>query len=165
MINDPKYDIRFTHVFDAPYLRQWLDAEGMLHWFPMSEPKEVDDAIACWIGFSRFNCSLTALYDNVPIAMGTLFLMPYRKVAHHALFKLIVDPKYQRHGVGTSLIRNLKHMAKNSFRLDLIHTEIFEGNPLAHLLEKQGFELYARQEKLVKENNHYLARLLYETKL
>lgn len=156
-------DIRYTYVTDILYLRQWLRDPQVQKWFPVVEEKEIEDALQCWIGFSRYSSSLTAVIDGTPCGIATLFLMPYRKVAHHALFKIVVGPEFQRRGVGTSLLKNLKHLAKNYFHLDLIHTEIFTGNPLTHLLEAQGFQVYAQQDNYVKDQGHYLGRILYET--
>lgn len=165
MTSLPQFDIRYTHMNDLPYMREWIMQPGVMHHFPMSNEKEVEDALQCWIGFCRYSCSLTAVINDVPCGVATLFLMPYRKVAHHCLFKLVVDPKFQRKGIGASLVKNLKHLAKNYFRLELIHIEVFEGNPLIALLEKQGFKEFARQEKFVKENGVYRARLLLEASL
>jgi putative acetyltransferase len=88
--------------------------------------------------------------------------MPYRKVAHQALFKVVVDPKWQKHGVGETLIRNLKHLAKNYFQLDLIAIEVFEGNPILSILKKQGFEEIFRQDNYVKSGDKSLARVYME---
>ena len=165
MVDATEIDIRYTHMNDLASMKQWVADPEVLHWFPMSEGREVDDALQCWIGFSKYNCSLTAIYKDTPVAVGTLFLMPYRKVAHHCMFKLVVDPKYQRKGIGSSLVRNLKHLAKNYFRLELMHIEVFEGNPLISLLKKEGFTEFVRQEKYVKENGKYLARILLEVNL
>lgn len=161
----PGYDIRYTYLTDTSYLREWVNAPGMLHWFPISEEKEVEDAIQCWMGFSRYSSSLTATINDVPCGIGTLFLMPYHKVAHHCLFKIIVDPKHQRKGIGTSLVRNLKHLAKQYFHLELMHIEVFEGNPMIPLLHKLDFNEFARQEKYVKEDGKYFARILLESYL
>lgn len=155
-----EFDIRYTTVLDGPSLRQWILA--LQHWFPVSTDREIDDACQCWIGFSRYSASLTATLEGRPCGMATLFLMPYRKVAHQALFKVIVSPEYQRQGIGTALVRNLKHLAKEYFRLSMIHTEIYENNPLEVILLSQGFSEYARQEKYVKQEGKYLARILYE---
>lgn len=162
-----EFDIRYTILTDAPFLKQWLILPEVKHWFPVENEKEIDDAVQCWIGFCRYSASLTATLDEgkTICAIGTLFLMPYRKVAHHCLFKMVVDPKYQRQGIGTSLLKNLKHLAKNYFRLELMHIEVFGGNPFIHLLEQAGFRLCARQEKFVKEDGTYLPRLLYEVYL
>ena len=165
MVDAVEIDIRYTDMNDLAYLKKWVTDPEVLDWFPMSEGKEVEDALLCWISFSKYNCSLTAIYNDIPVAIGTLFLMPYRKVAHHCMFKLVVDPKYQRRGIGSSIVRNLKHLAKNYFRLELIHIEVFEGNPLIPLLNKQGFTEFVRQEKYVKENGKYLARILLEANL
>jgi len=162
----PGFDIRYTTLTDTPYLINWLKTEGMLHWFPMSTEKEMQDAAACWIGFSRFSSSLTATIDGTPCGIGTLFLMPYRKVSHHCLFKMIVDPAHQGKGIGSSLLKNLKHLAKNYFNLELMHIEIYEGNRILFLLKKFDFHEFARQERYVKEEGgSYLARILLESNL
>lgn len=158
-------DIRYTFVTDSPYLRDWLHEPQVQKWFPVSEEKEIDDAVQCWIGFCRYSSSLTATLHGEPCAIATLFLMPYRKVSHHCLFKLVVSPRYQQQGIGTSLLKNLMHLAKNYFRLELMHIEVFEGNPFIHLLEKFGFKEYARQERFVKQDGLYLTRILYECAL
>lgn len=164
-MNIPGYDIRYTYITDISHLREWIKSPGMLHWFPMHTEKEVEDALQCWIGFSRWSSSLTATINHVPCAIGTLFLMPYKKVAHHCIFKIIVDPKWQRKGIGYSLLKNLKHLAKNYFRLEMINIEVFEGNPIIELLKKHDFYEFTRQDRYVKEDGKYFARVLMETKL
>ncbi len=161
----PGFDIRYTQLTDAQHLKEWLTSPGVLHWFPMSQEKEVEDAVQAWIGFCRWSCSLTCTLNQEPCAIGTLFLMPYRKVAHHCLFKMIVDPKCRRQGIGSSLLKNLKHLAKTYFRQEIMHMEVYEGNPIIALLEKQGFQNYVRQQNFVKEGDRYLARLLFECQL
>ncbi len=159
------HDIRYTYVTDIMYLKKWLNTPGMLQFFPMTSEKEVDDAAQCWIGFCRWSSSLTVTIGHVPCAIGTIFLMPYKKVAHQGLFKIIVDPQWQRKGIGSSLVRNLKHLAKNYFHLELMNIEVFEGNPLILLLKKEGFYEVFRQEKFVKEDGRMKARIFMETKL
>ena len=161
----PGLDIRYTYVTDLPYLRQWLLDPKVQKWFPVSEEREIEDCVQCWIGFSRYSSSITATVDGVPCGIGTLFLMPYRKVAHHCLFKLVVDPKFQGKGIGSSLLKNLKHLAKNYFHLEIIHIEVFEGNPVLRLLRNHDFREFARQEKFVKDKGVYLARILCECNL
>ena len=115
--------------------------------------------------YTQYSCSLTAVLDGVPCGIATLFLMPYKKVAHHSLFKIVVDPLLHRKGIGTSLVRNIKHLAKNYFHLEFLHVEVFEGNPLIALLQQQGFYEFARQDLYVKNEGKYLARILLETAL
>lgn len=161
----PGYDIRYTYLTDITYLRQWVKTPGMLKWFPMESEKEIEDALQCWIGFCRWSSSLTATINHVPCGIGTLFLMPYKKVAHHCLFKVIVDPHWQRKGIGRSLVRNLKHLARNYFHLEMMGTEVFEGNPLITILQENGFNEVFRQERAVKVEGEYKARIFMEAKL
>jgi RimJ/RimL family protein N-acetyltransferase len=165
MPTPPGFDIRYTYLTDTLFLKRWLAAPGMLHWFPMSLEKEVEDAVQCWMGFCRYSSSITATLNGVPCGVGTLFLMPYKKVAHHALFKIIVDPQHQHKGIGTALVKNLKHLAKTYFSLEIIHIEVFEGNPLIHILKKLDFHEFGRQERFVKEGDKYFSRILLETHL
>jgi putative acetyltransferase len=78
---------------------------------------------------------------------------------------VVVDPHWQGKGIGSSMIRNLKHLAKSYFHLEMISTEVFEGNPIISLLLKNGFQEVFRQEKFVKEKDVYKARIFLETKL
>ena len=111
------YDIRFSELDDGAYLSSWLSFPDACDDFPFTF-EEKDDAVKNWIGFSKYNASLTATLNGIPVAVGTLFLMPYRKVAHHCSFYLIVDPEHRRKGIGTSMVRNLLNLAKTRFRLE-----------------------------------------------
>lgn len=161
----PRFDLRYTYITDISKLRQWLKTPGMLHWFPMETEGELENAIQCWIGFCRWSSSLTATVDHTPVGIGTLFLMPYKKVAHQALFKMVVDPAWQRQGIGTALIRNLKHLAKNYFHLELLNIEIYEDNPIYQLLKNADFYEVLRQPHFVREEEGYRARVLMEVAL
>ncbi len=156
------FDIRFTVLEDMPSLQNWLKSEGMLHWYPPYNDEELENFIRIWVGFSRYQAALTAAYKNEPVGMGVLYLMPYRKVAHQCMFQIIVGKEWQRQGVGKSLVRNLVHLAKNRFKLELIHVEILDRSPLIPLLESLGFTEFAYQERYVKEGDNYFPRILME---
>jgi putative acetyltransferase len=155
------YDLRYTEPEDEPFLRLCLMEQETLHWFPMSEAKEVEDAIRGWMAFSKFRASLTATVGDERCAIGTLFLMPYKKVAHECLIKLVVAKEWRRQGIGASLLKNLLHLAKTKFRLMIVNFELVEGNPLEKILQNFDFRLAARQEGYFKEEGRYYARLLY----
>lgn len=156
-----EFDIRYSTLDDLDPLMRW-----------MSEPKATDDfifdedemepALKNWIGFSKYKASLTGLWKGEPCAVGTLFLMPYLKVSHHCSFYLIVDPKHRRKGIGTSMVRNLLHLAKTRFRLESVHVEIFEPSLLFPILQKLQFNLFARQEDYIKIQGCKKDRLLLE---
>ena len=158
---DKELDIRYSHITDEAYLRNWLMHHELQHWLPVSNAQEVNNMLQCWLGFCDYNASLTATLNGTPCGIATLFLMPYQKVSHHCLFKMIVDPAYQRRGIGGSLLKNIIHLAKMRFKLEEVYTEVLEGNPLIHLLHKYGFYQFAKQESYVRENDCYYARLLF----
>ncbi len=153
------FDIRYTRAIDVSYLKEWIKQKEVLRHFPMNSEAEIDQALAAWMFFSRYQASLTATIGHVPCGIATLFLMPYKKISHQCLFKICVDPKHMRQGIGSSLIKNLKHLAKEHFRLEGIYTEVFDDNPLVDLLKKFGFYEFARQEKYFKTSEGYKGRV------
>ena len=158
------HDIRYSEASDERALLKWLLDPDDLQWFPMSEGEELNIAVRNWIGFSKFRSSLTATVKGEPAAVGTLFLMPYKKVAHQASFYLIVDKRWRKKGIGDSMLKNLLNLAKNYFRLDSLYAEIYEGCPILSVLEKNGFERFVYQKDFVKDNG-YKARIILEREL
>lgn len=155
------FDIRFTEMNDLEFLRKWCSYEGACDDFPFGF-EEMEDALKNWIGFSKFKASLTGTLQNVPCAIGTLFLMPYKKVAHHCSFYLMVDPEHRRKGIGLAMVRNLIHLAKTRFRLEAMHAELYEPSLLMPLLETLGFEVFARQDNFVHVDGCKRPRILME---
>jgi len=157
----PDFDIRYSELTDLDAMQRWLSEPSDCNGFPFGF-EEKDDALKNWIGFSKFKASLTAIIHDAPCAVGTLFLMPYRKVAHHCSFYLLVDPAHRKKGIGTSMVRNLLHLAHTRFRLESVHAEVFLPNPISSILQKLRFEEFARQENFVKIDGRPHARLLVE---
>lgn len=153
-------DIRYTRLLDISFIRKWVHDPRILCSMPMEKEGEIEQFLSCLMGFSRYNASLTAVVDRTACGIATLYLPPYKKVSHHCLFKIIVDPEFQRKGVGSSLIKNIKHLAKTHFQMESIYTEVFGESPLIPLLKKFGFYEFARQERYVKVHGKYLSRTL-----
>lgn len=162
LINSSDFDIRYTEVGDLDSLRSWLKTDAVLQWFPPMEDEELENFARIWVGFARYFAALTATYKKEPVGMAVLFLMPYRKVAHHTMFQILVAPDFQRKGIGRSLMKNLMHLAKTNFKQELIHGEILGEGPLIPLLKSLGFTEFARQEKYLKQKGKYRARILME---
>lgn len=155
-------EIRYSNQKDGIFLEEWLKDPENNKWFPFSQEKEIENSARNWIAFSKYRASLTGIVDGQVCAIGTLFLMPYRKIAHFAMFYLIVDKAYRRKGVGSDMLNNLMNLAQRYFRLESIYAEVFEGCPIIGLLEKFNFERFAYQPMFLKENDDkYLARELF----
>lgn len=161
MIPLPEFDIRYSTLEDLSFLEEWFKDPSACDDYPFNNA-EKEESLKNWMGFAKYKASLTGMINEVPCAIGTLFLMPYRKVAHHCSFYLIVDPAHRRKGIGTSMVRNLLHLAKTRFRLESVHVEIYEPSALLPILIKEGFEQFVRQENFVKTNGCGRARLLLE---
>lgn len=162
MVLPSDFDIRYSSMEDLPILQKWMQDSAEREAFPFESDLETEEALKNWIGFSKYKASLTGIIDQAPCAIGTLFLMPYRKVAHHCSFYLIVDPFQRRKGIGTSMVRNLMHLAKTRFHLESIHAEVYEPNPILKILEKERFQIFARQENFVKIGGRMCGRVLAE---
>ena len=161
MIPIPDFDIRFSDETDITFMERWFFEPAACDPFPFGFEERLD-FLKNWIGFSRYRSSLTGMIQETPCAIGTLFLMPYKRVAHHCSFYLIVDADHRKKGVGTSMVRNLLHLAKNRFHLDSVHVEVFPPNPLLSILRKVGFEEFAMQENYIKIEGCGRSRILLE---
>ena len=157
----PGYDIRYYRSRRSLLFERVVSFPDACDDFPF-DFEEKDESLKNWIGFAKYKASLTGLMNGVPCAIGTLFLMPYRKVAHHCSFYLMVDPTQRRKGIGTSMIRNLLHLAKIRFRLESVHVEIFPPSALVSVVEKLNFKPFARQDDFVKIGDCSRPRILLE---
>lgn len=158
--------IRFAEEDDERLLVDWLMQPGVLEWFPLNDLREVQDAARIWLSYRRLNAVLTALWNGVPCGNATLYIQPYRKLKHQCLFAIIVDEKYRGKGVGKRLIEELILLAKTQFNLELLHLEVYEGNPAIRLYERLGFTRYGLHPRFVKESNgRYLNKVLMQKAL
>lgn len=154
--------IRYTEPDDGKYLREWLMEPGVSRWFPMHDQVEIDDAVARWISFSRYKCSLTAVIDGLPVGLTTLYLQPYKKLAHQCEFGIIVGGNNRAQGVGSQLLSALMQLAKENFRIELLHLTVYAENPAMRLYRRFGFREFGRQSHWIKDDGVYVARVFME---
>jgi putative acetyltransferase len=164
-MNEGSLTIRLAVDSDQKYLVDWLLQPGVLEWFPLADLREVEDAARIWVGYNKYGAVLTALWDSVPCGIANLYLQPYKKLAHQCLFAVIVDEKFRGKGIGTKLLRELMALAKERFHIELLHLEVYAGNPAIRLYERFGFEVYGKQRHFVKENGKYLDKILMQKNL
>lgn len=153
-----KIKIRFSVEEDKKLLKKMLLEPGVLKWFPMCNEREIDDAVGLWMSYIKEKGVLTALYDDVPCGICNLYLQTFEKLKHQCLMAIIVDKDYRGKGVGKALIQEIMKLAKDSFKIELLHLEVYEGNPAYYLYEKLGFEKYGYQKHFIKDKGHYLGK-------
>jgi RimJ/RimL family protein N-acetyltransferase len=158
--------MRYTVKEDGEVMRKWFDEPDILRWFPMVEPAEIDDSVGRWISFCRYECSLTAMIDDEMVGIATLYLQPYRKLLHQTEFGIIVSPEFRGRGIGTDLLRNLFNLARTRFKIEVLHLQVYEGNPAIKLYERFGFKEFGFQSKWLKElDGSYRGRSFMEVEL
>lgn len=158
-------EIRYTEPGDGVYLKQWLADPDGGRWFPIDGDIELDDAVIRWIAFHRYHCSITILKDGIPCGIATLYLQPYTKLAHQCEFGIIVGKNYRNQGIGSYLMSCVMHLAKVKFKIELLHLQVYEGNPATNLYRRFGFTEFGRQESWIKEKEGYFARVFMERSL
>lgn len=158
----PGLELRYTSLEDAEPLKEWLMEPGILKGFPMIDLPEVEDSVKHWIGFSKYKSSLTATLDGKACGIGTLCLMPYRKLAHQCLLSIIVSKDVRGKGVGTLLMNNLLYLAKDYFGIEVIYLEVYEGNRAVSLYKRFGFKEIGLQKHFMKENGEYIGKIIME---
>ncbi|EPP35399.1 acetyltransferase family protein [Chlamydia ibidis] len=158
-------EVRYTLASDADYVRFWLNDPKILRGFPLKTEAEIAESVNFWIGFHRVKSSLTAVYEGEVAGVATLILNPYIKVAHHALISIIVGEQYRNKGIGTVLLNNLCHLAKERFKLETLYLEVYEENPAIHLYKRFGFIEVGRQAHFYKDEIGYLAKITMEKDL
>jgi putative acetyltransferase len=160
---EEKITIRFSEMSDEKHLVEWLSEPGILRWFPMCDQREIKDAAAIWMSYTKYQAVLTALYEGKPAAIANLYLQPYKKLAHQCLFAIIAKEEFRGKGVGTKLLEALMKLAKEQFNIEMLHLEVYEGNPAIHLYKRLGFKEYGLQKRFLKEpTGEYLGKIFMQ---
>ena len=153
---------RFTTLSEDALLKEWLSEPEILRWYPMINEREVDDAVRLWINYARYHACLTAELDGVACGMANLNLQPFQKFAHQCLLSVIVGKEYRGKGVGTKLMEDLIVLAKDTFHIEILHLEVYEGNPAISLYRRLGFKEFGCQKKFIKEGEKYTGKIFME---
>ncbi|MFA6118514.1 MAG: GNAT family N-acetyltransferase [Parachlamydiales bacterium] len=166
MVQVRNLKIRLSEQSDAKYLTKWLSDPEILRWFPMCNEAEIEDAVKIWMSYTKYKAVITAVCDNVPCGIANLYVQSLKKLSHQSLFAIIVAKEYRGAGVGTALIKELIRMGKEDFKLELLHLEVYEGNPAQRLYERLGFKEYGVHKKFLKDlDGRYYNKILMQKKL
>jgi len=158
--------MRKTTEGDASFLIEWLEQKDVLKGFPMTDKREVEDAVRIWMLYLKKGASITALYKKKPCGAATLYINDIEKLKHQCLFVILVDEKMRNKGIGTLLLRELYKLAKEQFNIEILHLEVYENNPAYNLYKRMGFEKYGSHPKYLRdENGIYYDKILMQKEL
>ena len=105
------------------------------------------------MSYIEVGAAFTGCVDGKPCGMAVLYLQKYKKMKHQCPFVIVVDKDHRGKGVGTAIFEKMKKEAKEKFGIEILHLEVYLGNPAQRLYERLGFKEYGRQEKFLKERN------------
>jgi len=157
-----KLNVRETTLEDAAPLKIWLSDSYVLRFFPMFDEREIDDAVRVWIHYSKIGAGLTIECDGIACGMANLYIQPFKKLAHQCLFSVIVADGYRGKGVGRTLLEALKKHAKEKFQIEILHLEVYAGNPAIHLYRKVGFHEFGCQNHFIKDQGEYIGKIFMQ---
>ena len=158
-------EIRPANPEEGTYLSKWLTDPAILRWFPMSDAREIDDSVRIWMGYCKIQACFTAYENGTAVGMSILYIQPYQKFAHQCLFAIIVDEKHRNKGVGKALMEHMINAAKNQFNIEILHLEVYAGNPAIRLYERMGFKEFGRQPKFIKMDGEYIDKVMMQKEL
>jgi putative acetyltransferase len=88
--------------------------------------------------------------------------LPFKKIIHNTLLSVIVDPELRGKGIGYAIMKEGERLAKEKYHIEILHLEVYEGNPAQKLYTRLGYKVYGRQDRFTKENGIYRAKILME---
>jgi GNAT superfamily N-acetyltransferase len=157
--------IRLTRSHEDMYLKKWLSEPMTLRWFPMSDEREIDDAVRFYMVFAAMGACLTAEWLGIPCGMANLYISSFKKLSHQCLFSIIVGNDYRNKGVGSALIDELEKLAKEKFQIEFLHLEVYDGNPAYRLYKRKGFVEYGKQSRFINEDGVFIDKILMQKKI
>ena len=162
----PLVTFRSTIQQDLEHYKKWLQQPNVLQGFPMSDQREIDDAVRVWDQYLDKGASLTALYKKKPVGAANIYVHTIDKLKHQALFVILIDGKYRGQGIGTLLLQQLQQLAKNKFGIQILHLEVYDKNPAIRLYERIGFRQYGHHPNYLKDSSgNYYGKILMRMEL
>ncbi len=165
-IDENLISIRSMIESDTSTLEKILNEPEVQIYYPMSNSKEVSDALRVWHFYMRQGAVFTIEVDKVPAGLAVVYVSSYEKLKRQALFAIVIGKEYRGRGLGSKLLTHIIDKAKNQFGIKLLHLEMYEGNPAKSLYERFGFKHYGNHKRFLKDSHGvYKSKVLMELKL
>ncbi|MCI5052371.1 MAG: GNAT family N-acetyltransferase [Simkaniaceae bacterium] len=150
---------------DMTYLKQFLLDPDVLRYFPMINEQEVNDSVGMWTQSAKKGFAYTAELGGIPVGFLQLYISPFEKLKHQCLFSIVVDKNHRGKGIGTELMEHCMRVGKEEFGLEILHLEVYKGNPAKRLYDRLGFVEYGEHPDFLKEEGAYYTKILMQKQL
>ena len=165
-IENERINIRKGVEADMPALSQILNDPEVLKFYPMSNSKEVTEALKVWNYYMRQGSVYAVDIDHKTAGLAVVYVSSYKKLKRQALFAIVVGKKFRGKGVGTKLMEHIIDEAKNVWGIKLLHLEMYEGNPARSLYDRFGFKFYAEHKRFLKDaEGNYRSKVMMQLEL
>jgi ribosomal protein S18 acetylase RimI-like enzyme len=162
----PGVEVRFSEEADGEYWAKWLLEPDVQVYYPMANDRERKESVERMQAYARFKCALTALFHGKVAGIAYVNLHPYRKIAHQALFTIIIGEEFRGQGIGGLLLEHLERLCKQSYGIEVLHLEVYEGNPAIRLYRRRGYVEFGFQSHWIKEGpGEYRGKISMEKQL
>lgn len=162
----PGLEVRLSTEADGEHWAQWLLEPDVRIYYPMANDRERKESVDRMQSYARYQCALTAVYEGEVAGVAYVNLHPYRKIAHQALFTIIVGERFRGKGIGQQLLQHLERFCKQSYHLEVLHLEVYEGNPAIRLYRRMGYREFGFQSHWIKEGpGQYRGKIYMEKAL
>jgi putative acetyltransferase len=155
-LNEGKYLIRQREADDSEGLYQLL-CQPMCKQGMVSDPFNSISDFRSWIdstGPSKFE--IVATNENAVAGFAGLFLCGENR-KHVGWVTLFVHDRFQRRGIGASLMRTVVAAADRVFRLGRVElTVICENHQAIGLYRRFGFEIEGRHDCFARRDGEYI---------
>lgn len=145
-------ELRLSEKSETDLLIAWLNDPEILYGFPMNNLFEVEDAAKVWISYAKSHRSaFTIFYQDRPVGMCMCYVHTFKKLRHQSLFSIVIDKSVRGKQIGSEALLKLMTIAKEDLGIEMLHLEVYEGNPAYRLYKRLGFTEYGRHPKFLKE--------------
>ena len=69
---------------------------------------------------------------------------------------------FRNKGIGSFLLNSVMRLAKEQFKIELLHLQVYAENPAQKLYKRFGFREFGRQTHWIKESDRYVGRVFME---
>ncbi|MGE3954300.1 MAG: GNAT family N-acetyltransferase [Parachlamydiales bacterium] len=157
-------EVRYSVPEDGEHWARWIRDPEVARFYPMGTDSERAESVEKMQAVCKWKAALTAVYQGEVAGIAYLNLHPYKKIAHQCVFTVIVGKEFRGKGVGGVLLDHLERLAKEGFGQEMLHLELYEGNPAIRLYRRLGYLEFGFQSHWILEASGFYKGKIFMAK-